>query len=226
MSIMKTVAWVCGLAVLTAGPACAETWRWRDAEGQTHFGDKPPPGVEAERLDVKSRSPALSDEERARRAQELREREAARDEAAAREARRTSRAEERAAEERATNRGRCDRARWALAALDSGRPVYRDANGNFRVKRPPNQQDVYTGPREYLEDAERAAEIAHYRAEMDTYCAGFPELQDPALADEELRRAEACEAAAAELEQLRQDESRADDEEITRRERLFDEECR
>lgn len=124
------------------------------------------------------------------------------------------------------NRGRCDRARWALAALDSGRPVYRDASGAYRVKRPPNQQDVYTGPRQYLDEAEREAEIAHYREEMNTYCADFPELRDPALADEELRHAEACEAAAIELEQLLQDEARATEEEIAHRRRFLDEECR
>ena len=37
--------------VLSASPAGgAEAWRWRDAEGGVHFGDRPPPGAAAERL--------------------------------------------------------------------------------------------------------------------------------------------------------------------------------
>jgi len=226
MSILKSLACVCALAVVGSGAALADTWRWQDAEGQVHFGDRPPPGVQAERMNVQTGPSALTDEERARRAQELREREAARDAAAAREERRAARNEERAADEAAMNRGRCDRARWALAALESGRPVYRDANGAFRVKRPPNQQDVYTGPRQYLEETERQAEAAHYQQEMAQYCADFPELQDKSLADADLRHAEACEAAAAELEQLMREESRATPEEIERQRRFLDEECR
>ncbi len=230
MSILKSLAFACAcgcaLAVVGSGAASADTWRWKDAEGQVHFGDRPPPGVQAERMNVQTGPSALTDEERAQRAQELRAREAARDAAAARDERRAARKEERVADEAAMNRGRCDRARWALAALESGRPVYRDANGAFRVKRPPNQQDVYTGPRQYLEEAERQGETAHYQQEMDRYCADFPELQDKSLADTELRHAEACEAAAAGLEQLMREESRAMPEEIEHRRRFLDEECR
>lgn len=226
MSIRKSIAYACVLAALSAAAAAADTWRWEDEAGQVHYGDTPPPGVKAERIRLPSSPSALSDEARAQRQQELREREAAREAQAAREEGRAARAEARAADELAMKRGRCDRARWALAALDSGRPVYRDANGTYRVKRPPNQQDVYTGPRQYLEEAEREAEIARYRQEMDTYCADFPELQDPARADEDLRHAEACEAAAIELEQLLQDEARATEEEIAHRRRFLEEECR
>lgn len=226
MSIRKSIAYAGVLALLWSAGASAEAWRWKDDSGQVHFGDKPPPGVAAERVHVQSGPSTLTDEERAQRRLDLREGEATRDEAAAREERRAARAEERAAGEAAMNRSRCDRARWALAALDSGRPVYRDASGAYRVKRPPPQQDAYSGPRQYLDDAERQAEIAHYQQEVDTYCADSPELRDPALADEDLRHAEACEAAAIEFEQLLQDEARATEEEIARRRRFLDEECR
>ncbi|MCC7120322.1 MAG: DUF4124 domain-containing protein [Gammaproteobacteria bacterium] len=226
MSIRKTIPWVCVLACLWPGLALSDTWRWKDAAGQVHFGDQPPPGVQAERIGVSSRPSPLTDEDRAQRQQTLHARDAARDAAAKREESRAAREDARAAEETAMSRARCDRARWALAALESGRPVYRDANGAYRVKRPPPQQDVYSGPREYLEEAERQAEIAHYQEEMNTYCAAFPELADPALADEDLRHADACEAAALELEQLLQDEARATEEEIARRRRFLDEECR
>lgn len=222
MSIRKTSAYACLLAVLCTAGAAAETWRWQDETGQVHFGDKPPPGVAAERVHLRSKSAVSSDEAST---QAVRERATAQDEAA-REEQRTAGTEARTADETAMRRSRCDRARWALAALDSGRPVYRDASGAYRVKRPPPHGDTYSGPRQYLDEAEREAEIAHYQQEMNTYCAGFPELQDLERADEELRHAEACEAAALEFEQLMQDEARATDEEIARRRRFLDEECR
>lgn len=226
MSILKSLACATSaLALVLGSVAQAETWRWKDAAGQVHFGDRPPAGVAAERIDKPAKPPALSDEERTRRQQALRAREAQREAAAENEAARAARDEQDAAGAAAMNRGRCDRARWALAALESERPVYRDGNGAYRIKRPPNQPDTYTGPREYVEDTERQLEIARYQADMDRYCADFPELQDKALAEEDLRHAEACEFAAAELEQLEQGDSRATPDELASRRRFLDEEC-
>jgi len=218
MSILNFCAGAFALFVVSTSFALAETWRWTDAEGQVHFGDRPPPGVQAEQIKLQRKAAPPSDDARLER----------RPAPQADEAQAAQEAQENAdaANARAMNRSRCDRARWALAALDSGRPVYRDANGAYRVKRPPTQPDTYEGPREYLEDAEREAEIAHHRADMDRYCAEFPALQDLSLADEDLRHAEACEFAATELEQLLQDEARATPEEIARRQRFLDEECR
>lgn len=218
MSILNFCAGAFALFVVCTGLARADTWRWTDAEGQVHYGDRPPRGVQAEQIKLQRKAAPLSED-----ARQPRRAIPQGDEA---EAARTAQADAEAANAQALDRSRCDRARWSLAALDSGRPVYRDANGAYRVKRPPTQPDTYEGPREYLEDAEREAEIAHHRADMDRYCADFPALQDLSLADEDLRHAEACEFAAAELEQLLQDEARATPEELARRQRFLDEECR
>ena len=228
MSIRKAIACVfaAGALSLISTLVQADTWRWQDAEGQVHFGDRPPPGVTAERIDVQTTPSTLTDEERQRRPEALRAAEAAKAAEAARKAQRAAGDAAAAADARAMDRGRCDRARWALAALESGRPVYRDANGAYRVKRPPNQPDTYTGPRQYLEDPERQRETARYQREMDQYCAAFPELQDKALAAEDLRHAEACEFAAAELQALQKEEAHSTPEEIARRQRFLDEECR
>lgn len=44
------------LAALSAATqATAGVYRWTDAKGQLHFGDRPPPGVQAERLRPGSR---------------------------------------------------------------------------------------------------------------------------------------------------------------------------
>lgn len=199
---------------LSASPAGGvEAWRWRDAEGGVHFGGRPPPGAAAERLRLRAdpdptgsaqgpvAPPAPAPPPPA------------------------------PAEADATADGpgrleRCDRARWALAALESGRPVYRDAYGAYRVKRPPRQPDPYTGPREYLADAERAQALARYRGERDEFCAGFPARMDPQVAAEDLRRAEACELAAADLERLERPQARAAAEELDARRRWLDTQCR
>jgi|LNFM01.1.fsa_nt_gb hypothetical protein len=224
MSIPKSCVVLCCAGLLLAGQAMAETWRWRDAEGNVHFGDRPPADVQAERMQIKS-TPSPADGDGERRLEQLRSDEAARkasrDEAATR-ARRQADAD---AGELAQRRSRCDRARWALAALETRRPVYRDANGAYRVKRSPNEPDIYTGPRQYLEAAERQAEIERYQRDMGEYCSEFPELQDKQLAEEDLRHAEACEFAQAQLEQLEQPESRATPEEIAARRQFLEQEC-
>jgi hypothetical protein len=110
----------------------------------------------------------------------------------------------------------CDRARWALAALQTQRPVYRDGSGIYRVKRPPRQPDVYAGPRTYLSDAERSAEITRQQAARETACAAYPELQDPALAEQDLIRAEHCEAALVHWHELARANARASNDELER----------
>jgi hypothetical protein len=225
MSIPKSRMLLCCVALLMAGPAGAETWRWRDADGNVHFGDRPPSGVQAERLKTPSKPAPAEGEAGARRLEQLRSDEAARKarrEAADTRARRRADAD---AGDRAQQRSRCDRARWALAALETARPVYRDANGAYRIKRSPNEPDIYTGPRQYLEAPEREAEIARYQRDMGEYCVDFPELQDKQLADEDLRHAEACEFAQAQLQQLEEPESRATPEEIAARRQFLEQEC-
>ena len=225
MSIPKScVVWCC-VSLLLAGPALAETWRWRDAEGNVHFGDRPPAGVTAERLNVQRKPAALSPEDRQRRLDALRADEASRNARREAASARAERDAEQAEDARASDRRRCDRARWALAALETARPVYRDENGAYRVKRSPNEPDIYTGAREYLDDAERQAEIARHRRDMGEYCADTPELTDKKLAEEDLRHAEACEFAEATLQQLEQPEARATPEEIAARRQFLETEC-
>ncbi len=197
------------LVVLTAG--AAEAWRWRGGDGSVHFGDRPPPGVAAERLQLRASPAAAASVQPPPPAQ--------------------APAPPSVAEDAAAVPGgpeqleRCDRARWALAALESGRPVYRDAYGAYRVKRPPNQPDPYAGPREYLDDAGREQALARHRDDRDEFCAAFPDLMDPRVAEEDLRRAEACELAAADLARLERPEARASAEDLAARRRWLESQC-
>ncbi len=204
------------LAAALVLPACpagaAEAWRWRDADGSVHFGDRPPPGIAAERLQLRASPADAGSLQRPAPAQVP----AAASVATAADA----------APGGPEQLERCDRARWALAALESGRPVYRDANGAYRVKRPPNQPDPYAGPREYLDDAEREQALALNRDARDGFCAAFPDLMDPRVAAEDLRRAEACELAAADLARLERPQARASAEDLAARRRWLDTQCR
>lgn len=225
MSIRKMVALVgvligvLGVADAQAGP----TWRWRDADGGVQFGDRPPPGVAAELVKSKARPPAPSAAEGASTfdAQD----ESAENQPGADKDRAADRKAQDAAGKLANRRGRCDQARWALAALESGRPVYRDETGAYRIKRAPNQPDGYTGERRYLDATERDSEIAHHQGDMDKYCAEFPELKDKRLAEDDLRHAEACEQAQADLAKLEAPESRVTEDEIARRRQFLEQEC-
>lgn len=49
------------LAMLAAPPALAQVYRWVDEQGVTHLSsEKPPAGVKAERIDIKTSSPGKS----------------------------------------------------------------------------------------------------------------------------------------------------------------------
>ncbi|MBI2801403.1 MAG: DUF4124 domain-containing protein [Gammaproteobacteria bacterium] len=213
---------VLGCLALTAHAA---TYRWVDAEGHVHFGDAPPIGVKAVPLQLYKPSAPLSPAQAQEQIQRLRAVEAAK--AATTNAEQATAAANAKAklEASAALRARCDRARWALAALDSGRPVYRDEQGAYRVKRPPPQGDAYTGKRAYLDGTTRTQEIAKYRRELTVDCAAFPEANDQRRADDELRMAEHCEAAYAELKALTRPEARASSEEIASRQAFIANNC-
>lgn len=212
------------VALLAVGNAAGETYKWVDESGQTHFSDRPPPGVVVEQIQIRPPPSSLSPEQAAERVDQLRMQQAA--EAARRgEEDKAEAGAEAEAQVRYARRERCDRARWALAALETQRPVYRDENGAYRVKRGPNEPDVYAGTREYLDDATRAREIARAQAVMTEDCAAFPDAQDKTLAEEELRLAEHCEAAQAELAALRRPEARAPADEIAHRQQFIEQNC-
>ncbi len=222
-SIRRRNLLVASLLLLAWGAAHGEIYRWRDPGGEVHYGDRPPVGVVADRVRVRPAPSSLTPEQAAARIEALRSARASAgaDQRAA--ARRAAEAADAADEE--ARRARCDAARWALAALETQRPVYRDERGAFRVKRPPPQADVYGGERHYLEDAERAGEIAHFREQQAEACAGFPGATDKALAEAELRQAEQCEFALFELERLRRPEARASREDLARREEFLRKHC-
>jgi Domain of unknown function (DUF4124) len=196
------LAAVLTLGVMTA--ARAEVFRWRDAEGGVHFGDELPPNARAEPLQVRPQASKLTPEQAAQEVQRLRNVAEARRAAEQAKKTQTSAEANKALLERAARVNRCEQAKWALAALESGRPVYRDEQGMLRIKRPPGQGDAYEGKREYLEESVRNAEITRHRQLLTKDCDGLPSAADRRETDDAIRMAEHCEQAAADLRVLSQ----------------------
>lgn len=213
------------LMLCVAAAAEADTWRWRDADGNLNFGDTPPEGVAAERVQVTPPRPRMSPEEAEESVRRLRE-EA---EVQMREAEAGRRADaERAASAAEASQqalSRCEGAKRALTMLRMERPVYEDDEGGYRIKRPPGQGDAYTGGRRYLDDAERAAAIEAQEAIIAETCATpYNEGEEQRVADQ-LRESEACESAAAELAEGEGDGLRLAPADRERLEQFLREEC-
>ncbi|MDR2882126.1 MAG: DUF4124 domain-containing protein [Azoarcus sp.] len=171
------IALMFGLTATLAATASAEIYKWKDKDGKVHFSDTPPPsqpGVKAQQpkrtpppvmvlepepdedaeegaaepKDTATPAPAQSQQTQA----EQRDEEFRKRRAAAAEARQKAEKDAAAAEERKQN---CQRARAQHATLSSGQ----------RVALP-----TETGGHKYLNDEERAAEIARAKGLMETFC--------------------------------------------------------
>ncbi|MEN9727643.1 MAG: hypothetical protein RL434_2009 [Pseudomonadota bacterium] len=224
LSVLTVAGLMWGMMTLCGG-AAAETWRWRDAEGNLNFGDTPPEGVAAEPVTVAPTRPRLSPQEAEAAVRRLREN--AEVEMRETEAGRRVEAERAAhnAEADRRVRQRCEEAKRALTMLQMERPVYEDDQGGFRIKRPPGQGDVYTGGRRYLDDASRANAIKAQEAIIAETCkVPYSETEELRIADE-LREREACESAATELSEAEANGMRLAPEDRARLERFLREEC-
>ncbi|MCB1907449.1 MAG: DUF4124 domain-containing protein [Rhodocyclaceae bacterium] len=140
------------LALVTLPPlAAAQVHVWKDAEGQTHYADVPPPGVES--TEVLITAPAASAGGQAKRKslaeqeEEFRKRHAERQEASHNAADDNAR--------KAKIEQQCSNARGQLAAIESGRRMARyNANGEP----------------EFLTDEQRAKHAADLRKLIEERC--------------------------------------------------------
>ncbi len=220
------LAWLgllAGFGVIVEVPA--EIFRWRDADGGIHFADKLPPDARAEPLNVRPQASKLTAAQATQEIQRLRDEAEAR--RAADQAKKTSSSAEAKQKllDRAARLNRCDQAKWALSALESGRPVYRDEQGMYRIKRPPGQGDAYEGKREYLEEGARNAEITRQRQILSKDCDGPPTAADKQQTDDAIRMAEQCEKAAADLKVLSQPGAGASPELVAARRAFLSSNC-
>lgn len=156
---------VLAATLLTALPASAQIYGWKDKDGRTHYGDTPPPSVEATPVRVPRAPPSpppspapdgasgadgrdpASPGSVAERERAFRERRAAAAEAQSAAAEEATRRQER---ERY-----CSAARNELAALRAGQRMAR-----FNAR----------GEREFLDDDTRAAEIQRLEQQTSERC--------------------------------------------------------
>lgn len=222
---VKQGLWVAMVSLCAIAAVQAEIYRWRDADGGTHFGDTPPHEVRAELLKVYPQASKLTPEQAKQEVQRLRDVEAGHREAdQAKKAAAGAQAKKNLLES-AARLERCEQAKWALSALESGRPVYRDERGMFRIKRPPGQGDAYSGLRDYLDDGARNVEISRQRTLMTKHCDGSPTASDMRDTEDAIRMAEQCEKAAADLKVMSQPESGAADEVLAARQAFINTHC-
>jgi len=50
--IALSLVMLCALGSMSAPVTAEVAYRWKDANGRVHFGDQPPPGVKAERIEL------------------------------------------------------------------------------------------------------------------------------------------------------------------------------
>jgi len=131
-----------------AAPAQGEVYRWEDAEGNVHFGDRPPAGASREALDL--RAPASDSSATAERL----ERQQRYLEVTDQERRQEVAERERAARQQARRQGNCRQARARLERARSAAFLYRDT---------PEGRVV-------LDDRQRAAHTAGLRQAVAQWC--------------------------------------------------------
>jgi hypothetical protein len=161
-------------ALLSALPAVAQIYSWKDKDGRVHYGDTPPPTGEVNLIKgtpaakpvaapVATPSPEAAGApgateapatQEAARPPTLAEREQAFRERRAAEAEAQAKAEQEAARDAERQRF-CEQAPNQLAALQSGQRVSR-----FNA----------AGEREFMDDAERSAEIARLQQQLAEHC--------------------------------------------------------
>ena len=131
--------------------AYGQQYKWRDKDGRVRYGDVPPPGVNATALrppppgsaPAASKGPATAAEKDA----EFRKRQL--------EAQKEREKQEMAAKEAVDKRENCTRAQEYVRTIESGQRIGRtDAKGE----------------RYYLDDNQRAQELANARRAADSWC--------------------------------------------------------
>jgi hypothetical protein len=198
------------VAFLALTELCVATnYKWTDAEGNVHYGDKPPPGAPFEQVRTQSITPEQAAQGEALRLKMLEQ--TGRDKALASEREAAAVAAESAALARAIELAPlCLEARKKLDVLHERMPVYRTPTGELRVR---HVEDVYEGERTYLDDAARSAEIAGVEQVIANTC--HPHI-DPgqAFARQQQIMSEKCAAKRARLARLSDPATHTADSEI------------
>lgn len=155
----RTLLAVAGLLAVLAVPAgAAGFYKWVDEKGVTHYGEKPPEGIQA--ASVKVRDTTSSDAEGEIRKLGERRTASSAEKAKAEEGKSDAQAKALPADEKERMRKLCEQHRKNLATLKSGqRVVTKDAQGN----------------KKYVSDEEKAKQLQFAEGEVQR-CSQFEAL--------------------------------------------------
>ncbi|MCV2219874.1 DUF4124 domain-containing protein [Thauera sp. Sel9] len=154
------------LALLTALPAAAEIYSWKDKDGRTHYSDIPPPSgpvktlrgtpppASAPQIEGEATDDAANEEAAQPEAEQPVDPDTAFRQRRAEQAEAEATAAQNAADEAERQRF-CTDARNQLTALDSGQRIARMNSA---------------GEREFVDDAARAAESERLRQQIEQHC--------------------------------------------------------
>ena len=198
--------------------AATDVYKWVDEDGNVHYCDSPPEGVEVERIDI---APAPCAQATAADGDQL---ETADDRYRRLKQEREAAAAGRAADDRSAieREDRCAYLRKQLISLQQQLPVYRDEEGNFRTL---SRYDAYDGKRQYLDDAERKKEIARVERDIELACEDPSSRKEQALAAWERMNEKRCEYARQKLALLLDEGSRATRQDIEEAQADVDQYC-
>lgn len=159
--MMKRLSVFCA-ALAFATAAVAQQYKWTDQDGKVRYGDVPPPGVKATRMKPPTGgaapAPAAAATKDAKKDAKKDEKPLTPEQAFQKRQKEQREADEKAAKDRSTadaRRANCDSAQAQLAQLQSGQRVARtDAKGE----------------RAFIEDDQRAGEIARAQRGVAEWC--------------------------------------------------------
>ena len=158
---MKRHQWLVGLFLASSfGLTAAQVYKWVDENGVVHFSDKPPEHQQSSEVDMPIAETPGEEAEADVSAQAWLEQQRAE-----REAEKQQRKEQQRITE-ADSSQQCRIARRMLGLLEIQCPAFYDGQGILRVHCPNQPVVAYEGERRYIEDADRAASIAHYKEQL------------------------------------------------------------
>lgn len=150
--LMRLLAFFASTTALVL-PASAQVYQWKDADGNTAFGDKPPADARDVRTLKPARAPSTDANDAGPNLRNVRRQQLLEDLQQSRQERTEQRAK--AAEEAAERQRNCARARDQLRGYQQARGVYElDSKGNRVV----------------LGEEQHRAAIANAQAQVRTYC--------------------------------------------------------
>lgn len=187
----------------------AEVFKWVDADGTVHYGDKPAKNIPAKPIHIEPVDPSKY-EQGMKLQQQLLKRSAAADQRI-QERREQATQEAKEKNAMAAQAKACLESRKQLAVLQEESAVYRDENGKLRTNW---KHDTYTGARTYIDEPQRMVEVERIQNSIQTLC----EKPNDPVAQNHARtkwiQSEYCAARRAELTVLLAERKKSSRQEI------------